>query len=532
LERVKIKPQSALKILLILSMLLGLTIAFFSFTTGGIHFLFLGLFLTATPLIALLYLRRRKAPGKLDLQLVILVTHMYCLSIGNVETKKLFKAVASNREYERYSRIFQSILDVATRFGYGFAKAANLIASSLKPPIKDVLVRVSDAVFSKRPGEYLELEAYTLLEEYSGEYSRVIESIKVIGGVYSSILSVTSLALMVSSLMTIFVENPYMPLLSSLAAFTSMAVIVFGLKVLIPSEKTVYTGENPPRYYRLFKLTVLMMVASLPLPLLLPLLGGYDAIPYSLLFAGGLALIPGFMAYRFESWVNELDKYYPTFLKTLGENLSSTSSFTSALSYLLYMELGPLKRLVKRALARLKLGVDLEKTMQLLASEAASHQIYVFNRIFVESFRAGSQPLKVGKVLGNLVIRLLELRNRRRVVSRSFEVVVLVLQPIIVALLIILMTLSAFFSQLVTSLPFFALGRIPLELIKYEIIFVVVFTVIINSVSITIIRGGYRGMLLAYLGILLIESGLAWIGAYKLMEVLFTQFAGGFQIPV
>jgi len=251
-----------------------------------------------------------------------------------------------------------------------------------------------------------------------------------------------------------------------------------------------------------------------------------------MLLAADVILVgPGLLAYKLESYVNSVDKFYPTFIKALGENLSSTTDFKSALSYVLHMELGALKRHVQRALNRIRTWVSAEEALDLMASETASYQVHMLNNIFAEAFRAGSNPLEVGRILSSLAIKVLDLRNKRRVVTRSFETVLVILQPIVVALLVILTTLAAFFSQTITKLPYFELGYIPVPLVRYGTMITIVVVAALNSLSINLVRGGFKGTSLLYAGLLLIESGIAWIGASTLMNMLLGQFAGGIEFP-
>ena len=172
-----------------------------------------------------------------------------------------------------------------------------------------------------------------------------------------------------------------------------------------------------------------------------------------------------------------------------------------------------------------------DEALNLMASETASYQLYILNNIFAESFRVGSNMLDVGKILSSLAIKVLELRNKRKVITKTFERVLVILQPITVALLVILTSLAAFFSQTITKLPFFELGHIPVPLVKYGTMIIIIAVAILNSLSINIVRGGFTGTSLLYAGVLLIESGVAWIGASKLMDMLLSQFASGFELP-
>jgi len=488
--------------------------------------------LSITPTLFFLRFRRRRSVKKsLDLTLVTTITHMYCLSLGNIDARGLVQGVAKNKEYGIYSKVFTRIMTLATKLGYGFTGAIKLMTRTIKPPLRDILIRFSEAIASRAPKEHLALEMATITEEYTGEYERMAESMKILGGIYASIISISALAVMVSSLLTMFLENSLIPLMTYMLVVLVLAMMLIALKTASPKEKLVYIGRSPPKTYSLFRLSSMLAVAALALPAVMIITTGYEGIPYMLVAAGGALVGPGLLAYKLESYVNSVDKFYPTFIKALGENLSSTTDFKSALSYVLHMELGAFREHVQRALNRIKMWVSAEEALELMASETASHQVHTLNNIFAEAFRAGSNPLNVGKILSSLAIKVLDLRNKRRVVARSLETVLVMLQPIVVALLVILTSLATFFSQTIMELPFFEFGYIPLPLVRYGTMGIIIFIALLNSISINVARGGFKGTSLLYAGLLLIESGIAWIGASTLMDMLLGQFAGGIEFP-
>ena len=520
------------KILSVAVLIVGSLTSLYLFSRGNYLLTAIIGALSVTPIALFARFRRgRRVKKGLDLTLVTVITHMYCLSLGNVDAKGLIGGVAKNREYGVYSRVFTRIMTLATKLGYGFTRAIKLITRTAKPPLRDVLIRFSEAIASRAPKEHLGLEMATITEEYTGEYERMAESMKILGGIYASIISISALAVMVSSLLTIFLENPLIPLMAYVLAVLVLAMMLIALKTVSPKETLVYIGKSPPKTYSLFRLSLMLAIATLALPAVMIITMGYEGIPYMLVAAGGALVGPGLLAYKLESYVNSIDKFYPTFIKALGENLLSTTDFKSALSYVLHMELGALREHVQRVLNRIKLWVSAEEALELMASETASHQVHTLNNIFAEAFRTGSNPLEVGKILSSLAIKVLDLRNKRRVVARSLETVLMMLQPIVVALLVILTSLATFFSQTIMELPFFEFGYIPVPLVRYGTMVIIVFIALLNSISINVARGGFKGTSLLYAGLLLIESGIAWIGASTLMDMLLGQFAGEIQLP-
>jgi archaellum biogenesis protein FlaJ (TadC family) len=482
---------------------------------------------SAAPATFLVYAYRKSPKAKLDMLLVTSIVHMYTVSLGEAGPDDIIRSVAESPEYGFYSRVFSSVRRLAREFGYGFSKAISHVARTVKPPFKDILIRCSEAFSSQKPREFLELEASTIMEEYSGLYTRMVESIRLIGGMFATFQSVSVFIVLTVAVLTIFASDETAVALSYAVAAASITAMFLGFKMNSTAEPLVYVGRNPSAVYRLFRLTLLTTLALTPIPVAAALLLG---VPFAMVTAGLLMLTPGVIAYRLESYVTAIDEHYPTFIKALGENMASTSDLKAALEYVLHMELGPLRSLASRASARLKLGVAGETAFSLLASEASSHKIYMFNRIFLDSFRSGGNPLEVGKILGNTLIRFQEFRKRRMSVVKSFEVVVLILQPVTVALLVILSSLCRFFSSMLVSTPYLQLGQIPLDIIDTGNALLTLLITVLNSLAVKEARGGFWGTALLYAGILFTVSGAVWIGTEQLVDKMFTELQSPLEI--
>jgi archaellum biogenesis protein FlaJ (TadC family) len=119
-------------------------------------------------LFALRYIGRRRVKTKIDYNLTAVIFHMYGLALGETTPSDLVNTIADNREYGFYSQVFKRIRNLAKDFGFGLTKATGQVAKTLKPPLKDILIRCTNVFSSVEPRGYLEIESSMLLEEYSG----------------------------------------------------------------------------------------------------------------------------------------------------------------------------------------------------------------------------------------------------------------------------------------------------------------------------------------------------------------------------
>jgi len=481
-------------------------------------------------LVSFAFIRRERVPTKVDLQLVTTILHMHALSMGHVGPEDLVGIIADTEEYGFYSKVFQRIRSLAKKFGYGFTKATAQVAETVKSPLREILVRCTSVFSTEEPEGYLEMESSTLMEEYSGYYTRAIETLKMIGGVFTAFQSVLVFMVMTLSIMTVFMVDPNIVVYSYFISGISLVMMCWMFKSVSPDDKTVHIGKFPPKSYLYIKRSLIVAVPISVIAAILVYL--WYGPPFAFITLGLGMLVPGVIAYKFESYVFSIDDQYPTFLKALGENLASTSDLKAALSYILYMELGPLKKLVQSALSRLQLGLTHDISLETLSSEAASHQAHISNKILLDAIDQGANPLKVGNLLGNRVVKFIEFRKKRETVARGFQVTILVMQPIIVVLLVVLTTLSTFLSESLYSLPFLGFAPIPLGIVEIGNVLLVILTTVINALSMKEIKGGFWGTFLLNLGLLLILSGGAWIATHKLIEMMLGQLPGIQMFPM
>jgi len=476
--------------------------------------------------LLILFFMKKPKKSRLDQTYVLATLHMYSISTGEAGPDDLVGVIAETEEYGFISSVFKKIMKLAKSFGYGFTRATSYTSQSVKPPLRDFLMRCTEIFSSKKPRDYLEIEVTTLTEEYSGTYSRSLESLRLMAGIFSTFQSAIIFIIMTLSILTVFLAEVNIIYIAYVVSFFSLTILFVGFRTIPPKEKFFHKGETPPKHHRRFSLALTLSPA-----LIIPSAAVYVAAgpPLSLIVLGAGLLIPGIFAYMLERYIEDVEAHYPTFIKALSENLVSVTDLKSAFSYVLYMELGALKNIVEKALNRLKLGISGEKVMDLFSSETGSHLIFLTNRIFLDAFKRGGDLIEVGKKLGNSTVKFLELRKRRKSVSRSFEGMILIMHPITIALLVVMMGILSFFSETIINLPYFTFGEIPIQLVETGNIVMVFFLSIMNSLCIKDMRGGFWGITLLYAGLLLILSGTSWFLTDRFITDFFRQAISSIQ---
>ncbi len=459
---------------------------------------------------------KKRLKTKIDYTLTTAIFHMYGLALGETSPSDLVNTIADNREYGFYSEVFQKIRNLAKDFGFGLTKATAQVANTVKPPLKDILVRCTNTFSSVEPKGYLEMESSMLMEEYSGYYNRAIETLKTLGGIFTTFQSITVFLIMTLVIMTIFMIDPSAIVFGYVLAIFATVLMYFLFRSASPKEQLIYIGKYPPKLYSLMRWGAL---ATVPSSAVLAFFLNFSmGSSYAFIVLGLGAIVPGIFGYMLEKYVNKINQNYPTFLKALGENLASTADLKASLLYILYMELGPLRKLVKEALARVKLGIDHGQALETLSSEAASCQVHMSNKILLDSLNRGANALVIGNALGNRVVKFLEFRKMRDTVAKSFQMIVLVMQPMTVVLLVILEVLADFMSQYLINLPYFGFNSIPMAVITTGNVIVVFIMAVVNALIAKEASAGYWGTFFLNLGMLLIISGVTWMVARVMIQ--------------
>lgn len=358
-----------------------------------------------------------------------------------------------------------------------------------------------------------------LMEEYSGYYERTIKTLDNLGGIFVSFQSVTVFLIMTLVIMSVFMVNPSVISLGYIISILSIIMMYFLFRSAAPREQIVYIGKYPPKLYSSLKWSFL---ATVPAFAVLAFFIYFKmGAPFAFIVLGLGVTIPGVFGYMLESRVAQIDKNYPTFLKALGENLASTSDLKTSLAFILHMEIGPLRNLVSSALTRVKLGIDHRQALETLSAEAASYQVHMSNKILLDSLGRGADALVIGNALGNRVVKSLEFRKMRDVVANSFQMVVLVTQPLTVVLLVVLEVLAVFMSQYLaglTTVSSFGFHALPIALIEMGNTVFIFVLAIMNALTVKEVSGGYWGTFFLNLGIMLVISGVAWLVAHALIQ--------------
>src|SRR5208337_4176768 len=89
-----------------------------------------------------------------------------------------------------------------------------------------------------------------------------------------------------------------------------LIVLFLGLRTVVPKDVLIHIDKDlPPELYTRFRVVLPIAVACIVSAVLVSIIFGY---PYGFLVCGLALLLPGYFAYRFETFVIGVNENYPT----------------------------------------------------------------------------------------------------------------------------------------------------------------------------------------------------------------------------
>ncbi len=486
-------------------------------------------------------LKKRGIVTGVDEDLVFLITHMYSVSTGKPPNERLFllKGI-SGTTYREYGEILHRIAVLAREWGYGFIKSIRIQAQRVNNPVfKDFLIRLSEALNVGEDIErFLKTEYEAILTEYEASYSRVLEAIKTLLGIYTA---AASSAIFIIVNMTLIALLLYGGVNLIIAAFMGTIVALVALVLLIqrslPKEKLVHDLRInlPERKLYAYTLIIAISIGALAGILVFKL---FNDPSYFMIVFGIAVLAPGLIGRRIENKVKNMDNFFIVFIRSLGLTYMSVRNYTLALGSLLRTDFGELTRPLRRLYARLTNSVNKRVSWLYFIGETGSEAIRRGVDIFYDSTEAGGDAAKVGTALSNLLQHIINLRKRREQVAKAFEATMYVLHTLIVAITEFIVSLIILFQEIFlkmgTSLPtqIFNITPFPPELIIIMKLILIFTLTLLNAFAMKTASGGYPGSVWVNASILLILSGATMIVSSKLAGMLIQAFSMGLEQTV
>ncbi len=457
--------------------------------------------------------------------LTFILIHLRCLVTGNPPLTLMFKYVGETPLYSKYYRdLFKKLQGLVGQWGYSAPEALRLVAREVKYKVDEMFLQRLSAIVATGGDikEYLRIEYNTLFSEYLSAYNRLIESLRVVLGIYVTLLG--ALVFMQANLILlgmIFGGIQNMMVTSMIATSATLSAMAILLRAVVRKPLFEAKPQHKPLMLKIISFgglaaTMVFAVTVVYLSLTMKILDVVEVSKYLIL--SGLALIPiGILIKIHEGRINEYDMFFPAFIRSYGEHLSVVPSLIEALRPLLIAELGKLKNLLRRFYVRLINRIDPRIAWKYFAEESCSEFISRSSHIFIDTIEAGGNTREAGAMLSNHINELYRLRVNYSQVFKTFEATLYIMHIATILILMLITNFVTLFSNIIAHFAvqvppefaniftFFNVREEDVSLLTNIMLVIITFA---NTVTLTAVSPGSRYSIYYYLGVMLLLTGL------------------------
>jgi len=480
------------------------------------------------------FLKRRIGTISVDIDLVFALLHLYTVSTAKPARHVLFKAISEGRLYKWYSDLAKKIYALGREWGYSFAEACRYVAKSVENKVvKELLGRLS-AVLSMGGDleQFFRTEYSTLMSEYETIYNRVVEAANVFYGVHTSMLA-SGVFMIANFMILIFFFGGGLSTLytSFLIVGVTMLSVTVLLYVLVPKDLYENNLKPAPSVYRLADAVVVAGAAVFAAALVASLRDGYfsfvDAAS-SMAALGTSLTLAGLVAKRVDSLIEDVDLFFPVFVRSYGMHLKVVPNMAKALEPLLITELGRLKKPIANLYSRLVNGIDPRVAWRNFSAEVRSELANRTTAILIDTVENGGDPAKTGAELSDHYNSLVRLRRRKLQVGKTFETTTYMMHGAASLIIIFIILLMQKFALLLSTVQKMMPTEVGIflftpgaEQASTWVASTFLFSLaLMNAVAIKKAVPSNKRAIYYYFGVLLLVTSVAIIGGYYLLNYL------------
>lgn len=425
------------------------------------------------------------------------IAFLFALSTGEVGAVDMIKSGESSG-YGRYSNSFREVFRLGVGWGYGLARACEMIGAKMKnnsDPLKQLLVKMSQVI---RLGDELKVfftdEMAAAIHLYSIRYERNLETQKLFLEMFYTISSTASFMIAANSIMAMLMggtNSESVFIMSFSGVIVSMGAFIVIMYVIFPKDKLSSGKYHNTQKFKMALIGALGSGISIGIVLYLT-----NLVPLTLVVVISIIplFIPGFMARKLESQLRSYDEWYPPFIRHMGEIYTMVGSMGQSLDAVLRSNFGPLQKQIVAFKNRIKNRINSEASFEIFSMEAGTSIIESGNTIMSRSLLKGANMNVVGNKVAEISAKINELRSKRVQTSKTFETIIIVLHSLTMAIFGLMSTLIEVFHTLLSTVPVsnqaFTLSPIDPNFIHMMMPLFIIVTSTINALAVKVGQGG------------------------------------------
>ncbi|MBN2881165.1 archaellar assembly protein FlaJ [Candidatus Woesearchaeota archaeon] len=413
-------------ILPVIAMLIGLFIFLINFLTLPLFVPYLLLIMGIGFMILYPVVIHEKKKVKINENMHLFITYAGTIATLDVSRHILFEKMSQKEDFNEISKVMYKILYFAKKWNLGFAttcrRVGELVPSILLSDFLDRFAVMMD--FGENLQTFLYDEQISVMDDFSTVYKESLENIRLMQEVFVSLTISIAFIMAVSLLIPLIVGSSIdLVLIYTLLGIIFLDISLYGfVRNFVPSDPLFHDlkdkAEGQKKIFKFF--SILFPVSTLLTILLL----FFSPLPF--LVNVGIGILPlgvvGFIGQNEEKKVFTKERFYPTFLRSLGALVEIKSgAIISALMALRIHDFGLMNDSIISLYRRLRLGNDKVKCWYKFIVDSGSHLIDKFTKIFSESMFLGGNCEKIGEIVSTNFNRLLSLRKLKYHLASSLR---------------------------------------------------------------------------------------------------------------
>lgn len=392
-------------------------------------------------------------PDASEYDLLTVLTYLSCISTAKVSREQLFEG-AAKLGYGP-SPYFAQVADLVQSLGYDFAQACQVVAQSAEDEVmRNFLLRLGNSLASgEHESTFLERETHVAMEDYTNGYERDLATLSKWTDAFIALMVSANLVVLVA-----LISNMIYNMGSTFILMVEGVVIVTAvlgawlIYRIAPFDPVIHKlPHKAPEQRTMAVLARLLFPAAFLMALLVYLFG--HSLGLSLIVAALLVFPVGVVTNILERKVDDRDRDIGDFLRSLGSVTTARSATViDSLKHIDQRAIGSLEPELKRLLNRVSAGINTSRAWGRFMAETGSEMVHRVVRAFWDANDMGGDADKVGQLCGDMALRVHLLRAKRKLVSSTFNYVVIPMHIALIGVLVFISeVVSAFNSKLLEA---------------------------------------------------------------------------------
>lgn len=385
--------------------------------------------------------------------LLTVLTYLSSVSTANLGREQIFEGAA--RLGYSPSPYFAQVVNLVQSLGYDYSHACHVVAMKAKDQVmRQFLLRFGNSMASGEPEVvFLARESSVLMDDYTNEYERAIESLKKWTDAYVALMVSCNLIVLVSLISNmIYNMGTLFMVMVEVVALVAAAMGAYLIYRIAPYDPVVH---NLPVKSEEQKRMALFARIAIPASILggVGIYAGTGSIGLALVVSGLLLFPLGMFTLALERKIDARDRDIADFLRALGGVTAARgSTVLDSLNHIDQRAIGSLEPELQRLMTRVSCGLNTDRVWYRFMADTGSELVHRVVRAFWDGNNWGGQPEKIGGYSADMAMRVWLLRAKRKLVSSTFNYVMVPMHVALIGTLVFIAeVVSAFNTKLIEA---------------------------------------------------------------------------------